>query len=177
MLGFGLIIFACFLFSVLTALLKVAAEHVSLGQVIFYRFIIALVVLRIARAMGWFEFKPVNKRWLVIRGVFGATTGLVFYAAVYCGSISHAVLLNSINPVLVAIFSGLVIGERVRNRVILPLIASMVGLFFVVQPSGGVPPIGDVFALISGVGVCMDILAVRVLRRTDTVMCIIYYHC
>lgn len=177
MLGFGLLIFACFLFSVLTALLKVAAEHVNFGQVIFYRFIIALVVLRIARGLGWFEFKPVNKKWLVLRGTFGASTGLLYYAAVYYGTITHTVLLNSTNPIFVAMLSGLIIGERVGNRVILPLIASMVGLFFIIKPSGGVLPVGDVLALVSGVGVCLDILAVRKLRETDLVMTVIYYHC
>ena len=174
-LGFLLLLLSAFIFSITAALVKAGAHSAPVGQLIFCRFFLGLLALQAARTAGLVRFNAVNRKGLLLRGLFGGVAVICYFLAVYYGTITHGVILNSSYPVFVAMFSFLYIGERLRGVVVFPLVAAIVGVVLIVKPQAGVMQWADLAGLLSGIFASFAILTVRKLRETDSPWAIVYF--
>ncbi|MEW6202982.1 MAG: DMT family transporter [bacterium] len=175
LLAFSLLLLSAFIFSITAALVKAGAHSASVGQLVFCRFFLGLLAIQAARTVGLVRFNAVNRKGLLLRGLFGGVAVVCFFLAVYYGTITHGVILNSSYPVFVAMFSFLYIGERLRGVVVFPLAAAIIGVALIVKPQAGAVQWADLAGLLSGISAGFAILTVRKLRETDSPLAVVYF--
>ncbi len=140
-------------------------EAASVWEILFWRSIGLLPV--VAGLILWTHgglVAPV--RGAGKAGVIGGIgIAISFCGAVYAiqsTTVANAVFLFSASPFLAALFSGLVLGERVRRSTWFAIALALVGVFIMVRDglAFGAGP-GNVAALISAAGFATMILAMR----------------
>ncbi|HWM89711.1 MAG TPA: DMT family transporter [Thermoanaerobaculia bacterium] len=157
-------------FALMAFAAKLASARLPGGEIAFIRFAImllpVLLVPRLARKA--MEFQRLDL--LAYRGVFGGVAVLLYFLAIAHVPVGIATLLNYSSPIFSVPFAALFLGERVDRRLLIPLAAALVGLFFVATAgsSGALH-----FGIWELVGVGSSILsgaaltAIRAARRTE----------
>lgn len=170
--GLLLLVVSAILFGVMALLAKAASVRGVPGpEVAMVRFAVTIVAVG-----GYFVARrraPVvhNAPALLLRGVFGGTAVLGFFLAIAKLPVGVATLLNYTQPIPIAIFAALFLGERLRRATIAALALTMAGVLLIVHaraPLGqlGLGPwelVGVLSSLLSGAAVT----AIRWGRRTD----------
>ncbi|QYU69646.1 DMT family transporter [Leptolyngbya sp. 15MV] len=109
--------------------IAVAALRFSIGAV----GLSALLALR----EGTPAFRP-RKPWLqVARGVCMAGATLCFFSAIFVMPLAEAMALSFVAPILTALLSGPLLGERVRPAVWLASAIAMGGVLMILRPNLG----------------------------------------
>lgn len=161
-------------FALMAFAAKLAAARLSGGEVAFWRFAFMLApVLAIPRiGRKAVEFQRLDL--LAYRGIFGGTAVLLYFLAIAHIPVGIATLLNYSSPIYSVLFAALFLGERVDRRLLLPLVAALVGLALTV--TGGTDDVGgtpfrfglwEVAGMASGVLSGAAVTAIRAARRTE----------
>ncbi len=106
-------------------------------SIIFYRVafasIIFFVILLISGNMNIVKLGD-KKIYLVLFGIFQATTMLMYFVSILKGSVSVAVLLLYTAPAYVTVLSPLFLKESSTRKGIIALFLSLLGIVFIVNP-------------------------------------------
>jgi drug/metabolite transporter (DMT)-like permease len=160
-------------FALMALAAKLATARLSGGEVAFVRFVVMLVPLaavpRLARSA--LDFQRLDL--LVYRGVFGGLAVLLYFLAIAHIPVGVATLLNNASPVWSVAFAALFLGEAIDRRLLLPLVAALVGM--ALAAGGGHGGAGALlsFGRWEAVGFASSILsgaayaAIRAARRTE----------
>lgn len=159
-------------FALMALAAKMAAARLAGGEIAFMRFAVMLVPLvAVPRLARWaLDFQRVDL--LVYRGVFGGTAVLLYFLALSHIPVGIATLLNYTSPVYSIAFAALFLGERVDRRLLLPLVAALVGMALAAGGGHGTGPLlqfgpweaaGIASAILSGAA----FTAIRAARRTE----------
>ncbi len=134
---------AALLFSVMALCAKAASGHLPGPQVAWLRFLVGLLSIGVPLSLGR-RLRPVNYWALLMRGLFGGLSVLMYFQAIAHLPVGIATLLNSSWPVFVALFSFLFLDEPLRFRQILALLLTSCGVLLVVlgSPSRAGPAAG-----------------------------------
>jgi drug/metabolite transporter (DMT)-like permease len=91
--------------------------------------------------------------FLILNGIIGFTiTVSTFTLSILYTSISNTYFLLYTAPVFAAIFGSLFLKEKVKRYIVISIAISMVGLFFIFNPTNQVGSIlGNIFGLIAGI--------------------------
>lgn len=84
---------------------------------------------------GRSAFRPKNPRLQVSRGFCLAAASLCFFSAVFVMPLATAMALAFVSPVIVALLSGPLLGEKVRPAVWAASIAALIGVSLVLRPN------------------------------------------
>jgi drug/metabolite transporter (DMT)-like permease len=151
---------------------KLAAARLGGGEIAFVRFVVMLLPLvavpRLARSAR--DFKRLDL--LVYRGVFGGLAVLLYFLAIAHIPVGVATLLNNASPVWSIAFAALFLGEAIDRRLLLPLVAALVGMALAAGGGHGAGPLLS-FGRWEAVGFASSILsgaayaAIRAARRTE----------
>lgn len=160
---------AALYFSLMGVFVKVAgARGVPWVQIAFARSLFALAVtgfmLRRARLSPWGHARG----WLALRGVLGVIGLLCFYYSVTHLPLGDATVIQYINPIFVALFAVVVVGERLHARDVLAAALCIGGVALIARPSflfGGESRIALVDVSIAMTGALVSGLAYAVVRR------------
>jgi len=155
---------------------KLAAARLSGGEVAFLRFAFMLLPLvavpRLARRAV--EFQRLDL--LVYRGVFGGLAVLLYFLAMAHIPVGVATLLTYTAPVFSVTFAALFLGERADRRLLVPLVAALVGMALAAggaagrgAEAGGFLTLGrwEVVGMVSAVFSGAALAAIRAARRTE----------
>lgn len=145
-----------------------AFPAIPVGEVVFWRSVIATVV---AGAAGWPErarLGGVAKGMLVTRSLVGLASMYAYFFAISQLKLGDAVLLTYLSPLIVAAMAPFVLGEPVRGAVWVALAIGFAGVWVVEDPSGDVAGAGLVAGLASAFLAASAYVSVKVLSRTDT---------
>lgn len=115
---------------------KAASAHLPGPQVAWLRFVVGLLSIGVPLSMGR-RLRPVNYGSLLMRGLFGGLSVLMYFQAIAHLPVGIATLLNSSWPVFVALFSFMFLSEPLRLRQLLALLLTSGGVLLVVL---GSPP-------------------------------------
>jgi drug/metabolite transporter (DMT)-like permease len=122
-------------FSVMSLLVKVAGQRLPSQQVVMVRAVITLALsawaVRRAGVSPWGE----RRGLLVVRGVLGFTALSAFYYSVVNLPLADATVIQYTNPVYAALFAVPFLGERLRKREVLSVLASLAGVLMVMRPT------------------------------------------
>jgi S-adenosylmethionine uptake transporter len=127
---------AMFFFVTNDTFVKLASEHLNTPQIILIRgFIACIFVGLLAWSTGAFRTWP-TRGWramgLRVVGEIGGT--VLFLSALFHMKIANATAILQAMPLVMTILSALILGEIVRWRRWMAVIAGFVGMLLVVQP-------------------------------------------
>ena len=125
------------LLSVGDAVIKSMAGEWSVLSVAALRFALGSVGLSILLAVneGKSAFRP-RRPWLqAARGFCLAAASLCFFSAIFVMPLATAMALAFVSPVIVALLSGPLLGEKVRPAVWLASFVALIGVALILRPN------------------------------------------
>lgn len=127
-------------FSILSlgdAVIKTMAGEWSPLAVTALRFTLGAIALSamLARSEGASGFRPSHPWLQLVRGLCVAGASLCFFSAIFVMPLASAMALAFVSPVLVAVLSGPLLGEKVRPVVWLVSLLALSGVALVLRPS------------------------------------------
>ncbi len=134
----GLMLLACFLFSVSDAISKLLGETMPPVEIGFFRYV---VFVAMAAGMAWqagvnpWQVQdPVRQ---VVRGLALVGSGLFFIVALRHLPLADAAAVGFISPLLITALSVPMLGERVGFRRWAAVVVGLIGVLLVVRPGTG----------------------------------------
>jgi len=162
--GVKYMLIASFTFAIMGAFAKLASEHMSSLEVVFFRniagvFLVGLAVLK----------KPMKHRGgkpflLFFRGFMGFVALLAFFYNIAHISLGDAMTYSKTSPIFTAIFAWLFLSEKLSAKAWLAVFVGFIGIVFITQPSGFGFSKYDWLGIFSGVGAALAYTSVRELK-------------
>ncbi len=116
-----------------------------------------------------------NRKLLIIRGVFGSTSMLLFFIAVHYMPIGSAVALRYIAPIFAAVFAILILKEHVRPIQWLFFVLSFMGVLVLKGFDNSIPLIGLVLVLLASVFSGLVYVVIRKIGASEHPVVIVNY--
>lgn len=134
--------------------------------------VVAVAALRFtigAAALGglllWKEgvhgFKPRRPVLQVVRGTSLAISSLAFFSAIYVMPLAETMAIAFLSPVLTALLSGPLLGEKVRPAVWLASLVALVGVVVILRPNLAEMGLAALLPLVAAVFFSLMIIANR----------------
>jgi drug/metabolite transporter (DMT)-like permease len=163
--GVQYMLIASFTFAIMGAFAKLASEHMSSLEVVFFRNIagVALVGLAVLK-------KPMQQQGgkpflLFFRGFMGFVALLAFFYNIAHISLGDAMTYSKTSPIFTAIFAWLFLREKLGTKAWIAVFVGFIGIVFITQPSGIGFSKYDLLGIFSGVGAALAYTSVRELKQ------------
>ena len=174
-IGLGLVFVSSLFFAWSNLLLKQVVEDLSPFTVAFWRGTVGMLIVLI---LGRFRMKKllgVKRGLLLTRGLLGVTALTLFFISVKSTTLSNAVGLFHTYPLFTTLIGVLFFKERWRNVYMLALFLSLGGVLLIVRPELGSIGLGELISLVCVFFVGWVLNLVRYLRKSESVLSIIFY--
>ena len=174
-IGLGLVFLSSLFFAWSNLLLKQVVADLSPFTVAYWRGMVGLLIVLI---LGRFRMKKligVKRGLLLTRGLMGVTALTLFFTSVKSTTLSNAVGLFHTYPLFTTLIGVLFFKERWRHIYILALFLSLGGVLLIVRPEMATIGLGELISLVSVFFVGWVLNLVRHLRKSETVLSIIFY--
>ena len=174
-IGLGLVFISSLFFAWSNLLLKQVVEDLSPFTVAFWRGTVGMLIVLI---LGRFRMKKllgVKRGLLLTRGLLGVTALTLFFISVKSTTLSNAVGLFHTYPLFTTLIGVLFFKERWRNVYMLALFLSLGGVLLIVRPELGSIGLGELISLVCVFFVGWVLNLVRYLRKSESVLSIIFY--
>jgi drug/metabolite transporter (DMT)-like permease len=109
-----------------------------------------------------------NKKYLLLRGLWGAVSMICFYVSIQMTNSGRSILLNNTGPVFAGLFGFLFFKEKINLKIILGLILCVMGTFFIVYDGSSSSLTGDMLGLFSGVAAGFAIQYIKKCSKDNT---------
>lgn len=163
-------------FSLMGALIKVAAAELDTPMIIFLRnlfgvlFLIPVLVRAPLRELKTQRF-PLH----LLRTVVGLTAMYCFFFAIAHIPLADAMLLNYAAPLYVPIIAWVWLKERPARGVGLLIVVGLVGVTFIVRPEGASVTAVSLVAVLAGVFAGWAFVTIRRLSSTEPAVRIVFW--
>jgi drug/metabolite transporter (DMT)-like permease len=156
------------LFAIMAMLARLVSRGIPGPQVALVRFSFGVLVVLGAWTIFRVELRPHRWRWLFVRGFFGGTAVLLYFACIEHLGVGRATLLNYTSPVWSLLFSWALLKERPRRHAIPALVLTLLGVVSIVGSGSGTwrPSGWDLLGVLSAVFAGMAVTAIRAARRS-----------
>jgi len=115
-LGVGIILVSVLTMAFADAIVKLVSADLTVWQVFFARSLVAIPILVALSPATGTGLKPRAPIWVFVRSGLLLLTWLAFYASLPVLSLSVAAVAVYTNPIITALLSAALIGERVTGR-------------------------------------------------------------
>lgn len=133
-LGIALIVASVVAMAFADALVKLASANLTVWQVFAARSLVGVPCLLGLGYLKGVSFLGVFNRWVALRSALLALTWLTFYASLPVLKLSVAAVAIYTNPILTALLSAYILGERVSNRQWLGVLTGFIGVAAILRP-------------------------------------------
>jgi drug/metabolite transporter (DMT)-like permease len=165
-------------FSMMDACLKLLAAHYPATQVAALRGLCALPIVFVwAMYAGGFD-QLLRVRWPLhlIRGVLSVVMMVTFTFALKSLTLANCYALFFIAPMLIAIFSIFLLGERVRRVQWIAIFVGFLGVLIVLRPgTQGLGGWGTLAVLGTAVCYAFSSVLVKIIGRTDSTQAMVFW--
>ena len=163
--GVKYMLLASLMFAFMGAFAKLASQHMSSLEVVFFRNVAGVILIGIAvikKPMRHVGGKP----WLLFfRGFMGFTALLAFFYNIAHISLGDAMTYSKTSPIFTAIFAWMFLSEKLSSKAWIAVFIGFVGILFITQPSGVGFSKYDILGIFSGVGAALAYTSIRELRQ------------
>ncbi|MBI4989106.1 MAG: DMT family transporter [Rhodocyclales bacterium] len=154
------------LFACMGVCVKLGASLFSAAELVFYRGVIALILLWGFVLVRRLPLATPHWRAHLWRGVAGSVSLVLYFYAISVLPLATAVTLNYTSPLFLALILAFWVGERVRWTLFLALTLGLAGVALLLRPSFEADQWqGGLAALASGAGAGIAYFNVRKLGR------------
>lgn len=184
--GAAAVLLSAFLFYLATFFVKSGAPATTSDSIIYLaaRFWIGyffmLIWYPVFKKVRIKNLETINTKWLWYRAFWNLVAVMFFYLGVIYGSLTGANILNMTYPVFVAILSIYFLNERPDITTWLGVLLSVAGAVFVLLSTTSAGTLtakaGDIFGILSGITAGLAIVALRIIRITDSTDAALFYN-
>jgi len=152
-------------FAAMGVCIKLAADHdAPLGQIVFYRCFVSLVLIYIYLRARGLRIRTRNWRAHLSRSTSGVVAMVTMFAAITLLPLASAITLQYTSPLFVALILLLTGRERPRLLNIITLATGFAGVALLLQPSLSTSLLwGALLALASAMATAVSVLNMRIL--------------
>ncbi|MGD9655592.1 MAG: DMT family transporter [Sulfuricurvum sp.] len=163
--GVKYMLLASFLFALMGAFAKLASEHMSSLEVVFFRNVFGVLIIAYALYKKPMAQKG-GKPWLLFfRGMMGFTALLAFFYNIAHIPLGDAMTWSKTSPIFTAIFAWMFLQEKLSIKAWGAVGLGFVGIVLITQPSGIGFSKYDLLGLFSGVGAALAYTSIRELKN------------
>lgn len=163
--GVKYMLFASFLFAIMGAFAKLASEHMSSLEVVFFRNIFGVIFIGYALYKTPMVQKGGRPFLLFFRGLMGFLALLAYFYNVANIPLGDAVTFSKTAPIFTAIFAWLFLNEKLSLNAWLAVFVGFGGILLIAQPSGAGFSKYDLLGIFSGVGAALAYTSIRELKN------------
>ena len=156
---------ASFTFAIMGAFAKLASEHMSSLEVVFFRNIAGVIIVGLAVLKKPMRHQGGKPLLLFFRGFMGFVALLAFFYNIAHISLGDAMTYSKTSPIFTAIFAWLFLREKLGIKAWMAVFVGFVGIVFITQPSGFGFSKYDWLGIFSGIGAALAYTSVRELKR------------
>ncbi len=156
---------ASFIFAIMGAFAKLASEHMSSLEVVFFRNIFGVIIIGYAVYKKPMMHQGGKPFLLLFRGMMGFTALLAYFYNIANIPLGDAVTFSKTAPIFTAIFAWLFLKEKLSPSAWLAIFIGFGGILLITQPTGIGFSKYDILGIFSGVGAALAYTSVRELRR------------
>ena len=183
--GIGLKVLSVAIFMAMSVCIKVVADHVPPGEIVFFRSFFAIPVIL---AWLWHAHHlhdglktrhPLGHFW---RGLLGVGAMGFSFTALGLLPLPEVTAIGYASPVLVTVFAAIFLHEAIRAYRVAAVLLGMIGVLIVLAPRLSVldtatplQTVGAMAALMSAVFGALAQITVRNLLSTETTTCIVFW--
>lgn len=151
--GIGLMMAAVLLFSSMDTLAKFLLKSYPMSALMWARYMVHVVVMVawLGPTMGFRLIHTLHPWMQILRGLLliGSTT--FFYFALRYLPLAEAAAITFVGPILTALLSGPMLGDKVTRRQWAAVIIGFTGVLIIMRPGGGVLSLPAVFPLATAI--------------------------
>ena len=162
--GVKYMLLASFIFAIMGAFAKLASEHMSSLEVVFFRNIFGVAIIGYAVHKKPMTHKGGKPFLLLFRGTMGFTALLAYFYNIANIPLGDAVTFSKTAPIFTAIFAWLFLKEKLSFSAWLAIFIGFLGILLITQPTLGFTKY-DLLGIFSGIGAALAYTSVRELRR------------
>ena len=126
---------AAFLFACMGVLVKLGAEHFSTVEMVFYRSLMGVAITWLAVCHYRLTLRTRHWKTHCSRGLTGLGSLLMFFYCITELPLATAISLNYTWPLFMAMFSTLILKERLHWSMAAALVVGFVGVIFLLRPT------------------------------------------
>ena len=151
--GIGLIMSAVFMFSAMDTLAKYMLKSYPMSALMWARYMVHVVVMMawLGPRMGKALFHTSHPWLQILRGVLLVGSTTFFYFALRYLPLAEAAAITFVGPVLTALLSGPMLGDKVTRRQWIAVTLGFAGVLIIMRPGGGVLSLAAVFPLATAI--------------------------
>lgn len=176
-LSYAMLYLSAILFAVNSVIVKIAAQTYSGLFISSIRFLFGILFTIIAIRLSGQELRVINKKYWILRGIFGAVAMILFYVAIHLTSSGRTALLEKVYPIFVTIFAYLLYREKITKNIIISLALCTGGVFFILYDGSRYNIIGDLIAICGGIASSFAVIFIKKARETDSSLMIYLSPC
>ena len=163
--GVKYMLFASFIFAIMGAFAKLASQHMSSLEVVFFRNVFGVIMIGYAIYKKPMTHQGGKPLLLFFRGLMGFLALLAYFYNIANISLGDAVTFSKTAPIFTAIFAWFFLKEKLSQTAWFAVFIGFGGILLITQPS----TIGftkyDVLGIFSGIGAALAYTSVRELRN------------
>ena len=151
--GVFLLLIGSFFFSLHDTSSKFLTAHFAAAQVVWMRYLCQFILVLLFVAPGrWREITVTRRPWLtILRGTMQGCSSLFVVMAFSTLPLAETTSMVFIAPLLVALFAGPILGEKVTRGQWLLIAIGFCGVLLIARPGGAVFGAGVIYALLCAV--------------------------
>lgn len=138
----------------------------------------SLISLLLSLQFIWRKKIPLwgnNKKFLILRGLFGVTALSLFFYTLQRMPIGSALTLQYLSPIFTALFGIVLLGEKVRRWQWLFFLISFGGIVLIKGFDPNITPLLFVLGIISSAFAGLAYNCIRILGKTDHPVTVVFY--
>lgn len=160
-------------FATMSAFIKVIGQSLPLPELVFLRCLLALPVLLLIVSQRRRPLVVKAKKLILLRTLFGISAMFCFFYAITHMPLAECIFLGRTQPLLLALFSPFVIGEKAPFAAWIAIATGLGGVVLIMQPEASWSTAGWV-AIGGAAFAAMAHLMVRRLNATDYPLTIVF---
>lgn len=164
-LGVKYMLLASLMFAFMGAFAKLASQHMSSLEVVFFRNVAGVILIGIAVIKKPMIHPGGKPLLLFFRGFMGFTALLAFFYNIAHISLGDAMTYSKTSPIFTAVFAWLFLNEKLSLKAWIAVFIGFIGILFITQPSGIGFSKYDILGIFSGVGAALAYTSIRELRQ------------
>ena len=164
-------------FSAMAVAGRAVSHALDTFEIMTYRSLVGIVVLWVLLTLNG-QWRQVTRRSLgthVIRNAAHFTGQNLWFYAVTAIPLAQVFALEFTSPIWVVLLSPLILGEPLTRLRLMSVLAGFTGILIVARPSPDTISPGLIAAASSAVFFALSVMYTRLLTRTETVLCIMFW--
>ena len=164
-------------FSAMAVAGRAVSHALDTFEIMTYRSLVGIVVLWVILTLTG-QWRQVTRRSFgthVVRNAAHFTGQNLWFYAVTAIPLAQVFALEFTSPIWVVLLSPLILGEPLTRLRLMSVLVGFVGILIVARPSPDTISPGLIAAASSAVFFALSVMYTRLLTRTETVLCIMFW--